>query len=251
MFGFNKKDEEPIISFVTNNGGLLSNKENMPIDASKLPPSWWKSIPAKPKFDNGETALTVKMCPSFTDYFGQGFIVPAWMDSKLSYDVEKDYWHAEARDASDRSWGIHGNSQFLDYVDFEYNKLKPTMIFKLETPWKIITKPGWSVLQVPLFYHFDNDLIALPGIIDTDIEHDLNIQFLYFGDKKQIDIRRGQPLVQYIPFKREEMSYDVRESNDSDKKKFKAVHHWIFDKFPGTGAYRSMQRQRDKNGPLF
>lgn len=250
MFNFFKKDDDPIISFVSTNSSIAEIEETKPKPANLFYPDWWNSIPRKIKHDDSRFSLTAKACPSFKDYFSNGFILPAWEDTKIKYDSVSDTWNVEESDARayfEHDWTIHGQTQFLDHVSVKINNLQPTMIFKANSPWRIITKPGWSVMQVPLFYHFNNDFTAIPGIIDTDILHEANIQLLYFGDGKEITIKRGQPLAQYIPFKRESHSYEVRYQTESDVKKVTNSLFSIHSKFVGSGAYRMMQKERDKN----
>lgn len=203
-------------------------------------------------FENSEDKPTVKACPSFTDYFSQGFVLPAWTDVKASYSVSKDYWSLDYPGHIDDNlynWGIHFNGQFLDYVDAKFYGKKPTLVFKANSPWRIITKPGWSVLALPLFYHFDNPLVAMPGIIDTDTVHQANIQLFYFDDDKTINIKQGDPLIQYIPFKRNDVvkSFDVRSATTKDQAKISKAETSIDTKFINSGTYRKMQIERDRN----
>jgi hypothetical protein len=240
-----KKENTPIISFASLLPGLRDIPGASPYPAIQGIPSWWKEVPRKVK----EGPLTVKTCPSFVDYFSQGFILPAWEDAILKYDSDADYWNVATQmgNTDTHRWSIHGTDQFLGHVDVSVNNLKPTMVFKADSPWRIFTKPGWSVLQVPLFYHFDNNFTALPGIIDTDIVHEANVQLLYFGNGEDIKIKRGQPLVQYIPFKREKHSFDVRDATEKDIEKYNKSRTALYTKFMGSGSYRAAQKHRDKN----
>lgn len=248
MFGFNKK-EEPVIKFVCTVPGLLDVEEVLPKKASSYIPEWWRSTPRKVSLNDGHELVSVKSCPSFTDYFSQGYILPAWSDFNLQYDAADDYWNADFANLKKEyyDWGIHPNPQFLDHVTPMFQGKSPTMVFKGNSPWRILTKPGWSVMQVPLFYHFDNDLTALPGIIDTDIMHEVNIQMLYFGEGKKINVKRGQPLVQYIPFKREDVEIEISYENDFFREKMNSQIAKISTKFLGSGGYRLAQKERDKN----
>ena len=117
------------------------------------------------------------------------------------------------------------------------------MVFKFISPWNLITPKGYSVLQLPMFYHFSNDFSVLPGIIHTDTHHELNQQILYHGEGKEIFIRRGTPLVQYIPFKRSKYNITTRDSTVEDLTRFSEVTVNIFSKFPGAGAYKSRHKR--------
>lgn len=249
MFNFIKsKDNEPVISFISMQPGLLDIKDVLPKRSNKFIPQWWIDMPGQ-SVDHG----TIKSCPSFVDYFGQGFIIPAWSDTKVVYNHEADYWNVQepkytSDDQKNYDWNIHTHAQFLDYVNIEVFGKKPTIIFKANSPWRIVTKPGWSVMQLPLFYHFDNDLVAMPGIIDTEVQHQINIQLMYFGNGKEITVKRGDPLVQYIPFRKDEkIDFDIRYPNDSDRKKFSIMGTRVSSMFNSGLSYRLAQNEKKSN----
>lgn len=253
MLNLKDSKKEPIIKFISTVPGLLDVKEALPQKANNFIPSWWKDMPRKINLESNEEVATAKGCPSFTDYFSQGYILPAWSDFGLEYDTDTDVWYSEsAKSPTDEnwySWTIHSNPQFLDHVKPMFQGQSPTMVFKGNSPWRIITRPGWSVMQVPLFYHFNNDLLAMPGIVDTDIMHEVNLQMLYFNKNKgPIRVKRGQPLVQYIPFKRnKDVSMELGYIDKSIQKKIDAQNAKINTKFLGSGSYRIAQRQRDNS----
>jgi hypothetical protein len=102
-------------------------------------------------------------------------------------------------------------------------------------------------LQLPLFYHFNKNFSVLPGVIDTDIHHEINQQVLYHGGNDKIRINRGDPFALYIPFERKsKLGLEIRELNEADKKRFQKGDINIASKFVPNGLYRMMQRERDK-----
>jgi len=87
----------------------------------------------------------------------------------------------------------------------------------------------------------------MPGVIDTDIYHEINQQVLYHGDGKDITIKKGDPFVMYVPFKREKSDYSVRYYTDSDVHVLTEFQNKMNGHSVGDGAYRKMQRERDKS----
>ena len=232
---FKKSDK---IEFVTTVDGLESIEECLPKPAKHFMPKWFKNIPSK-------NLATVKNCPSFPDYFSQGYIIPMWSDVNLQYNSDGWAWQTPI---DIFRWDMHGNHQFLDYVDARFNGVESQFVFKATSPWKIITPPGWSVLQLPLFYHFNQEWSVLPGVIDTDIHHEINQQVLYHGNGKVINIKRGDPFVLYIPFKRSnKLKHVIRYQTKEDEKKLNKGALMTNNTFHPNGVYREMQRNRDKN----
>jgi hypothetical protein len=235
---FGKSDK---IQFISTVEGLETIEECLPRPAKHFIPKWFKDIPSQI-----EDGITVKNCPSFPDYFSQGYILPMWCDTKLKYVQEVGGWSWEN---SSNAFRIdnHGNKQFLDYAKTSFNGIEGQFVFKAISPWKIITPPGWSVLQLPLFYHFNQEWSVLPGVIDTDIYHETNQQILYHGNGKETKINMGDPFVLYIPFKRSNnLKHEVKYQTIKESKKFNKISLIINQSFAPNGTYRKMQRKRDK-----
>jgi hypothetical protein len=225
------------IEFISTVKGLESIEECLPRPAKNFIPQWFKDIPSS----NGGS---VKSCPSFPDYFSQGYIIPMWCDSVLQQYGHEWKWETSSNKFN---WANHNNDQFIDYASSKFNGVSGQFIFKTNCPWKIKTPPGWSVLQLPLFYHFNQEWSVLPGVIDTDIHPEINQQVLYHGNGKPIKIKCGDPFVLYIPFKRSnKLNYKTRYQNNEDDRFFKEMELRIANYFRPNGKYRELQRKRDK-----
>jgi hypothetical protein len=228
------------IEFVSMVKGLEDIEECRPKPAKSFTPQWFKDLPASPN----QLLPTVRVCPSFTDYFSLGYVMPMWTDFKLKYQDEKWSWESSDQDFRMSS---HPNEQFIKYTTPTFNGVEGQFVFKAVCPWRIITPKGWSVLQLPLFYDFNNEFSVLPGVIDTDIYSQANQQILYHANGKEIDIKRGTPLALYVPFQRESsfLDIDVRSATQEDIENFNKVDN-IFRQAQEYGLYRKMQRKRDK-----
>jgi hypothetical protein len=236
---FGKSDK---IQFISTVEGLESIEECLPRPAKNFIPQWFKDIPLKENFMS-----TVKICPSFPDFFSQGYIIPMWSDVKLKFDKENQSWEWKTP-INNFNWDIHPPDQLLSHTKVGFNGIDSQFVFKAGSPWKIITPPGWSVLQLPLFYHFNKEWSVMPGIIDTDIHSAVNQQVLYHGDGKEITINRGDPFVLYIPFERsKKLKHEIKYQTEKDKRIFNGELINLNGKFDPIGIYRKKQRERDKN----
>jgi hypothetical protein len=214
---FNK----PIVEFVSTVPGLSLIEDCTPKPIQKFIPDWWKKLPTKKTMHNlDETNFgNIKVCPSFTDYFSHGFVVPMWVDSYLYYDEERDQYKWRTS-TDDFKWHIHSNEQYISDVSHKFMGKDSYFVFKIQCPWKIITKKGYVLYQLPTFYEFNEDFSVVPGVLDTSVYNELNIQVLIHSTKKEIFIPRGTPLAHYIPFKKEKIEYKMREQNSEDKLRF-------------------------------
>ena len=230
---FGKSDK---IQFISTVEGLESIEECLPRPAKHFIPEWFKDI-------SSHIPMSVKVCPSFPDYFSQGYIIPMWSDVILKNNDQG--WEYETGTKL-FDWSIHPNHQFIQYNNANFLGVEGQFVFKANSPWRIITPPGWSVLQLPLFYHFNQEWSILPGVIDTDIHHEINQQVLYHGNGKEVQIKMGDPFVLYIPYKRSnKMKHEIRHNTIDDVKKFQIGNLIYNGLFHPNGKYRELQRKRD------
>jgi hypothetical protein len=238
--------KKPLIEFYTHTPGLSTVEEVKPQPAQKFIPSWWKQIPPSKPLDELQT---VKICPSFPHYFSSGMVMPMWADTIIHYDETSEEWNWRmGLRSTDNPFSvtIHSDKQFIDYVSPSFQGDSGNKIFKFLSPWRIKTPKGYSVLQLPMFYHYEHDFSVFPGVVHTDIHHDINQQVLYHGKGKEIFIKRGTPLAQYIPFKRVDFGIDVREANLEDIDRDKKLAMSFMTKFLGSGAYKTTLKTKNK-----
>jgi hypothetical protein len=235
-----RKEEKPLIQFVSTVPGLEDIEDIKPKLAKNFIPEWFKNTPLS-SLGKGN----IRDCPSFPDYFSQGYVIPMWTDSLLEYDPKTEIWKSQSSDQMP-VWHFHSNDQLIDFVSPSFLGETTQFVFKAICPWRIITPPGWSVLQIPMIYHFNKDFSVMPGVIDTDIHHEINQQVMYHGNGKQVFIKRGTPLATYIPFKRTKHDSEVRYQTEQDNNLFLKNSIKLSTKILGEGGYRKLQKERDK-----
>lgn len=246
---FKKNVEQPLVEFISTVPGLSSIEECLPKQSNKFLPSWWTGLPYRKAQTtlNDETFPNVKACPSFPDYFSQGFILPMWTDTILKYDAKTKIF--QWKTSSDHfTWEHHNEDQFLSDVSYTYLSNPVHFIFKAVCPWRLKTPKGYSVYQLPLLYHFNDNISVMPGVIDTDIYHELNQQVMILKESTEIYIKRGTPLAQYIPFKREKALLEIRDSTLEDSKLFKNQKMLFQTKFNASNQYSLIRKSFQDRG---
>ena len=180
-----------------------SHIEHKPLPATKCYPDWFKAMPAV----TADGKSTLKRCPPITDIIGMGYIIPVHAEFQLTPHLNGGY-HVDTRMPYIEN-PFEGNRVSLEYQfpqQFKGSPWEPYQIIKLTTPWVVKTPPGYSILILPLLGEHEADLIPLPAIIDTDQYHvSVGITCkVKFDSDKVILLKPGQPLVQIIPFKRDD-----------------------------------------------
>lgn len=205
-----------------------------PIPASKNVPEWFKKMSGNvySKKENpkqfpvvmgsdgkGQFSLTIKKCPPILDYLCSGYIIPLWTDilvERIKDGGERYTWHDGNYDwIRNHAFEQVKGSILLD--DMKNNR----DVYKLMSPWTVKTPPGYSCLFFSPRYH-KRKIKILPAIVDTDVYHEVNFPFFYTGEDQDM-ISRGEPIVQVLPFKREEWGHEVETMDPIEIKKSQII----------------------------
>lgn len=208
---FLKKDVE--VEFLAIEGfDLLSHQ---PRPSKYFIPEWYKKMD---QYIQGETkpllsrcgelvsTSTLKRCVPIQDVLTTGYTIPLYADIVT--------FHTKGEELQ-FNWGNLGNWSVIEKhtilqlkdTPFE-NECYGGKLFKFLNPWRIKTPKGYSCLFIPPFYHSSSFQI-LPGVVDTDVYHEVNFPFVYTGPEGDFTHKAGSPLVTVIPFKRETFSHKV------------------------------------------
>lgn len=205
-----------------------------PIPAYKCLPEWYNQQPAYTEeemlvSDNGIPNITVKKCMPILDDMLAGYIIKLGSDLLVTQS-ENDDTHAGMQ------WSIqnapsfistHSTAQVSHFPMPQGYSIHP---FKFTNYWRIKTPPGYSCMFRHPFYHVSNQpFYTLSGIVDTDL-HPIAVNFPFLLNKSFSGvIEEGTPIVQIIPFKRQEWKHEVRvEPNIEGNKEFeKTTKKWM------------------------
>lgn len=177
-----------------------------PTPAVKHTPSWFRAI--RPMSSPDPNHTTVKKCVPFLEAMSAGFIIPLWADlyvyangGTINFTFPRSFPLPSAMEA-------HGQEQIPGHPLAK--KPYGNMPFKLISPWLVNTDPGYSCLFTSPLNHMESRLKILDGVVDTDTYYNnVNFPFLWTGGDGQFHIPKGTPLVQVIPFRREEHTCEV------------------------------------------
>jgi hypothetical protein len=183
-----------------------------PKPASKYLPEWYRKQPGVVGLPEEQTAQgvvgpTIKKCMPIFDMLTAGYMITAPCDiyldatnsEKLTYSVPP-----ALRQFQGDLFASHSREQYSELpIDETKNHRDLLRIMPL---WAIKTPPGYSAMFIHPQLSMDSPLWAFPGIIDTDsFIVDGHFSFLVDKTFKGV-IKQGTPLVQVIPFKREDWS---------------------------------------------
>lgn len=265
------KKKTPIVEFHSNQPGVNWK----PAPAKKFIPQWYKDQPRYAGDPQGVNKLlnedktdfkqshTVKQCIPVLDALTIGYIIPHVTDVMFYKSIDKTTGQIQivkkvARNAqasfTDSTSGDKAYDSLMSHSRWQWEhhpagKKQGGEIYKFFNQWTIKTPPGYSCLFVHPFHQNQRATSweILPGVVDTD-RYQTNINFPFLLDMKigeELIIEAGSPMVQVIPFKREEYNHKnflVHESNLLEK-------HWsdqsvVFGKFKA--AYKDFFWQRKK-----
>lgn len=193
-----------------------------PEPASRNLPEWYKKQPAEIKmatsYQMGQVGSTVKKCMPIFDAMTAGYVFKAPCDiyldgtnpNKLTYSIP-----ASLKQYEEALFATHHRDQYSEYPinsDREHKDLLRIMPF-----WSAKTPEGYATLVVPPLHGDLGPLRAIPGLIDTD-KFITDGHFSFLVDRTFVGVvKRGTPLAQLIPFKREDWEMELVPQSIADK----------------------------------
>jgi hypothetical protein len=198
------------IKFVTTNPNIFGVYEE-PKPSSSMLPEWYKK---QGKYSNGVKKIqsdtgtynhTVKACMPVFDVISAGYTFTLSADVNIYKD---DFGNINS------SWSTELMSLVTHHPQQQYDMFSIPPEFdpvglKFMQPWIVETPPGYSCLFVSPMYRDDLPFYSLPSIVDTD-RHPAPVNFPFFLRKDFTGIlESGTPIMQIIPFKREEWKSEV------------------------------------------
>lgn len=167
-----------------------------PKPASRFIPEEYKKLS---RFYNDDVHRpTLKTCIPFLDSLTMGYIIPFDQDYVVD-PVENDF-SVTASSREEGEFGFHNQTQLPE----EWKKTTGENAGKFLNKWLIKTPPGYSCLFIKPMNRIEERFDIISGVVDTDTYINvINFPFILRKRDKQFIIKKGEPMVQVIPFKRE------------------------------------------------
>lgn len=207
-------------------------------------PEWWTDIPRYVSTENSQIPFlnhranaTVRSCPSINDSMNFGYTIYLPFDLYLdAEDPDNLLWYVPEIDTSALNkkngennliaWNSERDVQSF-YIPDGYHKV----VLKLNTLWGIKTESGYSSWITQPMYRNDLPILAMDGIIDTD-KYPSRFPHVFFVKSGFSGvIKASTPVLQVIPFKREEYTSEIVELDVEDVKKNHEIEGTTFSSF--------------------
>lgn len=172
-------------------------------------PEWFKKIPTYQKTDiatdnklfvmNGQTNLSAKSCMPFLDTFTTGYCFELWCDIQV-----------RTNDITGEKMVFWGTTDInLSPIESRPDPDTPVpsgfdpMLFAWRSHWGIKTPKGYSAIFTHPFNRTDLPFFTSTGIMDTDGWGIWGNQPFSFRKDFEGIVPAGTPIIQIIPFKRD------------------------------------------------
>lgn len=179
-------------------------KISPPVPASRVVPEWYRTMPG-----SREQVETVKKCIPFLDALTSGYVIT--LDADVYWNEETQTFHSES---PIQMQSDHMISQTQDIVIDERFDPQP---HKWINHWEVQTPKGYSCLFIHPLDRLDLPFYSLTGVVDTD-RHPLVVNFPFLFKKGFSGvIPKGTPIIQVIPFKRDNWKSEISDDKPYDR----------------------------------
>ena len=221
------------------------------VPASKVLPDWYKNMLYRYPEEGQKIwdAPTVKACLPFFDALTQGYIIPLWADLYVSIELTEDGTSQPAF-----TWGLNGDAIISSHsptqtrdVPIMKKSLGGGPAFKFESPWVIETPKDYSTLFVPPLNNAHPFFQVVSAIVSTDnYPNAVNFPFIWMGPEDWEGILpQGTPIVQVIPFKRDDFNHEIEAITEADLQSKNSVVRALGNSFQG--VYKELWRKTSKS----
>ena len=217
------------------------------VPASKVLPDWYKNLATRYPEQGQQPfdAPTVKSCMPFFDALVQGYVIPLWADLYVTTVINGEgkpnplFTWGEAGDVIINS---HQSMQTLGVPIMEQS-LGGGPAFKFISPWVIETPKNYSTLFVPPLNNAHPHFEVVSAIVSTDIYNNIiNFPFIWRGPADWEGVLlRGTPIVQLIPFKRDNFRHDISAITEADMNRIESMARALSNSFQG--VYKQLWRK--------
>jgi hypothetical protein len=177
-------------------------------------PSWWRKQGIyqnnEKQLVNGQYNETVKKCPGIQDVLFSGYMLKTPCD--IFIDTTGDKIVFEVNEFHKQSFSMHPNAQISEW-DFDRDEFMSDA-FRIHPMWVVKTQPGYSTLFIQPPYHENLPFRMITAIVDTDMYPSDGAFSMLFKKGFKGVIEKGTPLIQCIPYKREEWKADILDKPD-------------------------------------
>tara|TARA_Y100000593_G_scaffold37032_1_gene71835 strand:- start:2589 stop:3293 length:705 start_codon:yes stop_codon:yes gene_type:complete len=210
-----------------------------PFPASKGVPSWMKHLTPEAEREDYQT---VKRCIPFLDAMTAGYIIPLPFDLTIAITPTGNQLLWKSEEEKDRlsKYTIVESHDSSQYPGAPFSQFK---VIKFYNPWIVETSPNTSCMFVPPLNRPELPYVPLSGIVDTDqYFNTVNLPCVFPGLDvgHQINLKMGTPMIQVIPFKRQEWkssitnlkegvltrAHETREDMRNDRKEWYRRKKW-------------------------
>lgn len=206
-------EDNGIISFIPTDSNL--DFYLLPQTGAQSIPDWYKKMPSKARLFERDKIddITIKRCIPVLDAVTTGYFLVTNQDyyfeadhKKEKYDWGSDKSMIVGNDQNHKKISMHPTTQFSTMP------IGPEFInyaFKWNNPWVIKTPSEYSCIFTHPFNYPYLPFYTLTGVVDTD-NYFQQVLFPFFMKNNFTGlIPKGTPVVQIIPFKREDWKMDI------------------------------------------
>jgi len=173
-------------------------------------------------------------CSGIAELYKIGYTVRAWHDLRIESNDDTVRWMLPNEEAIGKN-AVQSQTGDAAAKFIPKRPWSSKTILKLNTPWNIISPV--KLLVIPISYADSYEFEACPGILDTSISTEVNIQLYINNIGKDFVIEAGTPLCHIIPMYDGKVTMSQRNATESDKK-------WLAKKFFITNSTFNYNIQR-------
>lgn len=188
--------------------------------------------------------FSLRTCPAIRDLTQIGYVLPLWQDMLIKVSKQDGVEVVPSGVMKDHDGNTFSDIQFHQehvMAGYSFGDEYVNFSMKLRCPWYVKTKPGTSIMILPVQYNANPNFTVASGIIESSKYPMILAQIILKKFEGELLIKKGTPLMQIIALK-EQPLLCIHDTDAPIKQTVNVIKNWLYSKMHSVVQYRNLDK---------
>ena len=188
--------------------------------------------------------FSLRTCPAVRDLTQVGYVIPLWQDMLIKVSRQDGVEVVPSGVMKDHDGNAFSDIQFHQehvMAGYSFGDEYVNFSMKMRCPWYVKTKPGTSIMLLPVQYNPSPHFTVASGIIESSKYPMILAQIILKKFEGEFVLKKGTPLMQIIALK-EQPQLRIYDTDAPMKKSVSVIKNWLYSKMHSVVQYRNLDK---------
>jgi hypothetical protein len=188
--------------------------------------------------------FSLRTCPAVRDLTQVGYVIPLWQDMLIKISRQDGVEVVPSGVMKDHDGNVFSDIQFHQehvMAGYSFGEEYVNFSMKIRCPWYVKTKPGTSIMLLPVQYNTSPYFTIASGIIESSKYPMILAQVILKKFEGEFLLKKGTPLIQIIALK-DQPQLRIHDTDAPIKKTVDIIKNWLYSKMHSVVQYRNLDK---------